>query len=97
MPSLTGVRGDIADLRRYTSTRSSNQIFCTLLGQGRCHMDVNADGEDTLSERAEVHFLAALVDEIMRKMMVAGVLSQADLNEVEQAAAKRVGSVPRAW
>lgn len=60
-------------------------------------MDVNADGEDTVSERAEVHFLAALVDELMRKMMVAGVLSQADLNEVEQAAAKRVGTLPRAW
>ncbi len=60
-------------------------------------MDVNADGEDTGSERAEVHFLAALVDELMRKMMVAGVLSQADLNQIEQAAAKRVGIVPRAW
>ena len=60
-------------------------------------MDVNADGEDTVSERAEVHFLAALVEELMRKMMVAGVLSQADLNEIEQAAAKRVGTVPRAW
>lgn len=60
-------------------------------------MDVNADGEDTGSERAEVHFLAALVDELMRKMMATGALTQADLNEVEQAAAKRVGTTPRAW
>jgi hypothetical protein len=60
-------------------------------------MDVNADGEDTGSERAEVHFLAALVDELMRKMMTAGVITQADLNEVEQAAARRVGSASRAW
>lgn len=60
-------------------------------------MDVNADGEDTGSERAEVHFLAALVDELMRKVMTAGVMTQADLNEVEQAAARRVGSALRAW
>lgn len=60
-------------------------------------MDVNAAGEDTGSERAEIHFLAALVDELMRKMMAAGVLTQADLNAVEQAAAKRVGGSPRAW
>ena len=60
-------------------------------------MEVNAIGEDTGSERAEVHFLAALVDELMRKMMAAGTLSQADLNEVEQAVAKRVGGTPRAW
>ena len=44
-----------------------------------------------------MHFFAALVGELMRKMMVAGVLSQADLNEIEQAAAKRVGIMPRAW
>ena len=60
-------------------------------------MDVNAEGEDTGSERAEVHFLAALVDELMRKTLAAGVLTQADLNEIEQAAAKRVGSEPRGW
>jgi hypothetical protein len=60
-------------------------------------MDVNEVGEDTGSERAEVHFLAALVDELMRKMMAAGTLSQADLNEVEQAVAKRVGGTPRTW
>ena len=60
-------------------------------------MDVNAEGEDTGSERAEVHFLAALVDELMRKMLAGGIVSQADLNEVEQAVAKRIGSTPRGW
>lgn len=60
-------------------------------------MQVNAEGEDTESERAEVHFLAALLDELMRKVLAAGVLTQADLNEVESAAAERVGGVPRAW
>jgi len=60
-------------------------------------MLVNAAGEDTVSERGEIHFLAALLDELMRKMLLAGVLSQADLNEIELAAAKRVGGLPRAW
>ncbi len=60
-------------------------------------MDVNAQGEDTKSERAEIHFLAALVDELMRKMMAAGIMSQADLNDVENAVAARTGSNPRAW
>lgn len=60
-------------------------------------MHVNAEGEDTESERGEVHFLAALLDELMRKVLAAGVLTQAELNEVEAAAAQRVGGVPRAW
>lgn len=60
-------------------------------------MDVNALGEDTASERAEVHFLAALVDELMRKLMLSGLVSQADLNEVEETVARRIGCKPRAW
>lgn len=60
-------------------------------------MQVNAEGEDTGSERGEVHFLAALLDELMRKMLAAGTLTQAELNEIESAAAKRVGGLPRAW
>lgn len=59
--------------------------------------DLNADGEDTHAERAEVHFLAALVDELMRELLLAGILSQAQLNEIEAAVARRVGSTPRAW
>ncbi|KQM38186.1 hypothetical protein [Sphingomonas sp. Leaf10] len=60
-------------------------------------MDVNAHGEDTNALRAEVHFLAALVDELMRKMLAAGTLSQVEMNEVEAAVARRVGGAPRAW
>jgi hypothetical protein len=63
----------------------------------RMNGDVNADGEDTRAERAEVHFLAALADELMRALLLAGVLSQAQLNEIEAAVAARVGSPPRAW
>lgn len=57
-------------------------------------MIVNAQGEDTLSERAEIHFLAALVDELMRKLLTAGVVSQADLNDIEAGVAARTGTTP---
>jgi hypothetical protein len=33
----------------------------------------------------------------MRKLHMAGLLSQADLNTIEQEVAKRVGNIPRAW
>jgi hypothetical protein len=59
--------------------------------------EVNAAGEDTNAERGEVHFLAALVDELMRRLFQSGVLTQAELNEIEQAVAARVGNLPRAW
>jgi hypothetical protein len=64
---------------------------------GRTLMDVNGEGQDTASERGEVHFLAALVDELMQAMLASGVMTKAQLNEVEQAVAQRVGSPPRAW
>jgi hypothetical protein len=38
-----------------------------------------------------------LVDELMRKLLVSGVLSQAQLNEIEQQVSRRVGHSPRAW
>lgn len=60
-------------------------------------MNVNAEGEDTASERGEVHFLAAMVDELMRMLLATGTFTQADLNSIEEAAARRVGSLPRAW
>ena len=60
-------------------------------------MDVNDDGQDTASERGEVHFLAALVDELMRTMLASGVMTKTQLNQVEQSVAERVGSSPRAW
>ncbi|MBT2245331.1 MULTISPECIES: hypothetical protein [Sphingobium] len=52
---------------------------------------------DYVSERGELHFLAALVDELMRRLMLSGVLSQAELNAIEADVAKRIGNVPRAW
>ena len=52
---------------------------------------------DEISERTELHFLAALVDELMRKLLIAGVMTQGQLNEVEKAVAERMGTVGRAW
>lgn len=52
---------------------------------------------DYVSERGELHFLAALVDELRRRLMLSGVLSQAELNAIEADVAKRIGNVPRAW
>ncbi len=40
-------------------------------------MEVNTEGEDTGSERREIQFLAAILDELMRKMLAAGALTQA--------------------
>ena len=60
-------------------------------------MEVNTEGQDTGSERGQIHFLAALLDELMRKMLATGAMTQAVLNEIELAAAKRVGGQPRAW
>lgn len=58
---------------------------------------MGADDDDTVSERAELHFLAALVDELMRKLLHAGIMTQSQLNEVEEAVAQRTGAVARAW
>ena len=58
---------------------------------------MNADIEDTADERSELHFLAALCDELMRALLTAGVLSRAQLNDIETAVAKRVGTAPRGW
>ncbi len=60
-------------------------------------MIVNAEGEDTGSERGEIHFHAALLDEMMRMLLTSGVLTQAQLNEIETAAAARVGARARTW
>jgi hypothetical protein len=54
-------------------------------------------GENHADERAELHFLAALCDELMRALLIAGVLDRAQLNEIEAAVATRVGSSPRGW
>jgi len=58
-------------------------------------MDI--DSEDQSSERAELHFLAALVDELMKALMAARVMTRAQLQEIEDAVSTRTGTPPRAW
>ena len=56
-----------------------------------------ANDEDKAGERGELHFLAALCDELMRALLITGVLSRAQLNEIEAAVARRVDNPPRGW
>ena len=58
-------------------------------------MDI--DSEEQSSERAELHFLAALVDELMKALHASGALSREQLQQIEEAVSGRVGSEPRAW
>ena len=58
---------------------------------------MNLDSEDQASERAELHFLAALVDELMKGLLAAGVVTRAQLQEIEDAVSTRTGTPPRAW
>ena len=57
----------------------------------------DTDASERSAERAELHFLAALTDELMRALLTSGVLTQAQLNEIEAETAKKIGSIPRAW
>ena len=55
------------------------------------------DSEDQSSERTELHFLAALVEELMKALLASGVMSRAQLQEIEDAVSARIGTSPRAW
>jgi len=55
------------------------------------------DSFENADQRGEIHFLAALTDELMRALGETGALSRAQLNAIEEAAAKRAGTVPRPW
>jgi len=58
-------------------------------------MDI--DSQDQSSERAELHFLAALVDELMKALLTNNVMTRAQLQAVEDAVSTRIGSEPRNW
>jgi hypothetical protein len=58
-------------------------------------MDI--DSEEQSSERAELHFLAALTDELMKALLVNGVMDRCQLQAVEDAVSERIGSEPRNW
>lgn len=56
----------------------------------------NGEG-NTAEERGEVHFLAAIVDELIRRLVHTGAMTQGDANAIESAVADRLGTSPRAW
>lgn len=58
-------------------------------------MDV--DSEEQSSERAELHFLAALTDELMKALLANGVVDRSQLQAVEDAVSQRIGTEPRNW
>ena len=51
-------------------------------------MDI--DSEEQSSERAELHFLAAMMDELMKA-------DRSQLQAIEDAVCHRIGSEPRTW
>jgi hypothetical protein len=55
------------------------------------------DRDDQASERAEIHFLASLVDELMKALLAHNILTRAQLQEIENSVSVRTGSAPRAW
>ena len=55
------------------------------------------DSEEQASERAELHFLAALVDELMKALHANQLMSREQLQQVEDAVCARIGTAPRAW
>ena len=58
-------------------------------------MDI--DSEDQSSERAELHFLAAFVDELMKTLHANRTISREQLQQLEAAVSDRIGTAPRAW
>jgi hypothetical protein len=58
---------------------------------------MDLDNEEQSSERAEIHFLAALVDELMKALHLSGSLSREQLQSVENAVSDRLGTEPRNW
>jgi hypothetical protein len=58
---------------------------------------VEIDSEEQSSERAELHFLAALVDELMKALLMKGVMDRSQLQAVENAVSERIGTEPRNW
>ena len=55
------------------------------------------DSEDQTSERAELHHLAAIIDELMRALLANGVMTREQLQAIENAASVHTGALPRAW
>lgn len=59
--------------------------------------NADLDQDEKSAERAEIHFLAALVDELMAEMLRSGLMDRPKLNAIEAAVSKRIGNAPRTW
>ena len=55
------------------------------------------DSQDQSSERAELHFLAAMVEELMKALLKSEVMSRSQLQEIEDAVSTRIGTERRVW
>jgi hypothetical protein len=55
------------------------------------------DSQDQTSERAELHFLAAFLEELTKSLLANGAMTRAQLQQIEDAASARTGGIPRAW
>ena len=58
---------------------------------------LNVDLEIIADERAELHHLAAFVDEMVRVLVTSEILTRAQVQEIENRVSARTGSPPRAW
>ncbi len=58
-------------------------------------MDIDSEAQS--SERAELHFLAAFVDELMKTLHANHLVSREQLQQLEEAVSARIGTAPRAW
>jgi len=58
---------------------------------------MEVDSEDQSSERAEIHFLAAMIDELMKALLLNNVMTRSQLQEVEDAVSSRIGTKTRVW
>jgi hypothetical protein len=58
---------------------------------------MDLESEEQSSERAEIHFLAALVDELMKALLLSGSLSRDQLPSIENAVSGRLRTEPRNW
>lgn len=55
------------------------------------------DSQDQSSERVELHFLAAVVEELMKALLKNEVMSRSQLQEIEDAVSTRIGTERRVW
>jgi hypothetical protein len=80
---------------KHAPIRQASSLGTSPISEGDPFMDV--DSEEHISERAEIHFLAALVDELMKSLHVNGIMTREQLQRIEDAASARIGTEPRAW